>query len=286
MGLSWSKNAAVAPALAFCGLRHQRRGSSGTPRGQIRGTSASGACGGAARGHDRLATALYERPQARASAYLVEIRRSHSHSGNCMEHQLFESDATAAKGSAAGDKYGRTMATDRKKRSSFQKSTARRRSSLNLLCRRFTAAEREQLVHWVKTRTSPQRLVTRSRIVLLAGEGHSVAEIARRLAVTPATVRLWCERFHRRGVGALEKDAPGRGRRPGMDKRTVVAVLRAMSTPPAERVWTARTLAAAVGTSVSTVWRVWKRHHLTSSSAPDAIAHSLRKVISETLPKR
>jgi transposase len=122
----------------------------------------------------------------------------------------------------------------------------------------------------------------RSRIVLLASEGHSVTEIARRLAVTPATVRLWCERFHRRGVGALEKDAPGRGRRPGMDKRTVVAVLRAMSTPPAGRVWTARTLAAAVGTSVSTVWRVWKRFHVAPSSSQERLMATLRQAVSAT----
>src|SRR5687767_11816435 len=92
----------------------------------------------------------------------------------------------------------------------------------------LTAAERAQLIEWVRRPTSPHRLVVRSRIVLLASEGATATAIARRLHVSPTTVRLWWERFRNRGLAALERDAPGRGRRPGMTPEKVVATLRGM----------------------------------------------------------
>jgi transposase len=186
-----------------------------------------------------------------------------------------------AKGAGGADKRATRASAQRESRTPFQQLPAHPRRSVTALCRRITHAEREQLLRWVKTKTSPQRLVMRSRIVLLAGEGHGVSEIARRLSVAPATVRLWCERFHRRGVGALEKDAAGRGRRPGMDMRVVVAVLRAMLTTPPKAVWTARSLATAAGTSVSTVWRVWQRCRVEASSSRTSIHEALRKATAE-----
>lgn len=110
----------------------------------------------------------------------------------------------------------------------FQQLPALRRSSSVLPCVLVTPAEHAQLLRWVRARTSPHRLVVRSRIVLLAGDGLSTGAIAARLHVSPATVRLWCRRFHRQGVGALVHDAPGRGRRPGMSRTVTMEVLRAM----------------------------------------------------------
>jgi transposase len=49
--------------------------------------------------------------------------------------------------------------------------------------------------------------------VLLAADGSSTTGIARRLGTTIKTVVLWRRRFVAGGVGALEKDASGRGRK-------------------------------------------------------------------------
>jgi transposase len=146
-----------------------------------------------------------------------------------------------------------------------------------------TDAEHAQLLRWVRSRTSPHRLVVRSRIILLASQGVTAAAIARRVHVSPATVRLWCRRFALDGVCALEREAPGRGRRPGMARAAVVRVLRVMSRGPgpAPR-WTARTLGTAAGTSPSTVWRVWQRHGLGPAAAGREVARALQQVISET----
>lgn len=151
-----------------------------------------------------------------------------------------------------------------------------------LRCVLVTPAERAQMQRWVAARTSPQRLVVRSRIILLASDGLSIGAIAAHLHVSRTTVRLWCRRFHQKGVGALAYDSPGRGRRPGMSPSATLAVLKAMvGLQAGGDTWTVRSLAGA-GTSASTVWRVWKRFRLGATSSPSDLAHALEQVISET----
>jgi len=55
--------------------------------------------------------------------------------------------------------------------------------------------EQAALEQFTKRHKSGQQLVLRARIVLAAGEGHSNAEIARRLSVSVETVRLWRDRW-------------------------------------------------------------------------------------------
>lgn len=152
-----------------------------------------------------------------------------------------------------------------------------------LPCVVITPWERAQLLQWVRRRTSPQRLVVRSRIVLLASEGLPVSAIARRLHVTPATARLWCNRFARKGVLALAHDAPGRGRKPGMSQAPTLAVLRAMlQVRSSDATCTTRSLARQSGASASTVCRVWKQYGLVSTSSVTTVARAIEKAISET----
>src|SRR5262245_34249990 len=77
------------------------------------------------------------------------------------------------------------------KTAAFQKITAatgdasacRPRQGVSL-----TTQERAQLLRWVRARKAAYRLVTRSRIILMASEGRSAPTIAARMNVTPATV--------------------------------------------------------------------------------------------------
>ena len=147
---------------------------------------------------------------------------------------------------------------------------------------RLPEADRLQLQRWVRRRTERHRTVVRSRIVLLAARGLPVSQIAAQVHVTPATVRLWCRRFEENGIGALEHDARGRGRRPGMTFPRVRAVLDAMrELPPATRV-TARRVATAAGTGATTVWRVWARFGLSGASPIEEIDRAIAQSISET----
>jgi transposase len=61
--------------------------------------------------------------------------------------------------------------------------------------------------------TAPQRLVLRSRIVLMLADGCPAREIARRLGVSRPTVALWRRRYAEEGCDALTRDRPGRGRK-------------------------------------------------------------------------
>jgi len=73
--------------------------------------------------------------------------------------------------------------------------------------------------------TAPQRLVLRSRIVLLLADGCPAREVARRLGVSRPTVALWRRRYAEEGPEALTHDRPGRGRKPSRiaDSQPLVA---------------------------------------------------------------
>jgi hypothetical protein len=82
--------------------------------------------------------------------------------------------------------------------------------------------ERGELVHRAACYTRPHREVLRAKLVLLAAEGHSNAEIARRLGMSTKAVGRWRGRFHEQRVAGLEDQArsgrprcfpPGAGRR-------------------------------------------------------------------------
>jgi transposase len=112
---------------------------------------------------------------------------------------------------------------------------------------------------WVQASTSPQRLVRRSRIVLLLAGGRSKSQVATHLGVSRRTVALWEQRFLEGGAEALLHDRPGRGRPRGRSADAVASITAAMASPPSGRErWTARALARHVGVSHSTVLRVWR----------------------------
>lgn len=74
--------------------------------------------------------------------------------------------------------------------------------------------DRATLERWVRMPTAEQRIVRRSQIVLLLGEGLAAREVARRLGVSRQTVDLWRRRYAEEGRDALTRDRPGRGRKP------------------------------------------------------------------------
>ena len=111
--------------------------------------------------------------------------------------------------------------------------------------------QRALLEQWVRGRTSSQRLVLRSRIVLLAAQGLSDRAITQRLNVSRQTIRLWERRFVAVGPHGLAQDAPGRGRKPTLPANAVATALaRPRSSHP-----TIRQLAEELGASRSAVHR-------------------------------
>ncbi len=112
----------------------------------------------------------------------------------------------------------------------------------------------------VRRPSSPQALVRRARIALLAGQGRANAAIAAELGCCVATVRTWRRRFARGGIPAL-RDRPRSGRPQvyGPDVRLAVVATATSAPPDGEPAWTHGMIAASLagtGISVSQVGRI------------------------------
>jgi transposase len=120
-------------------------------------------------------------------------------------------------------------------------------------------AERAQLESWTRRRTSAQALALRSRIVLLAAEGHNHREIARELGIDRNTVAKWRSRFvEHRLDGLTDEPRPGRPRMI-TDEQVEEVIVRTLETTPKDAThWSTRSMAAEVGLTQSAVLRIWK----------------------------
>ena len=128
----------------------------------------------------------------------------------------------------------------------------------------ITEDQRKTLGAWVRARKTPQRVVLRSRICLLATEGVSHNAIAKRLNTTRTTVLLWIKRFREQGLPGLSEDAPHGPSARRLDAEKVKAIVEATlhTTPKDSTHWSTRTMAKAQGVSRSTVQRIWNSHGL------------------------
>ncbi len=128
--------------------------------------------------------------------------------------------------------------------------------------------DKQLLESWIRAKTTPQRVVFRAQICLLAEKGHTAAEIAQTLSTSRPTVALWKKRFEEHGPAGLNKDAP-RGPSPRkldaqLKNKIVETTLN--STPPDTDHWTTRSLAKALGLSNATIARVWKSQGIRAKS--------------------
>lgn len=128
----------------------------------------------------------------------------------------------------------------------------------------ITEAHRRTLERWLRAQGTPQQVVLRARIILMAAEGAANNRVAAELGVSRSTVILWRERFRAGGPAALTETAPGRGRKPSIDAGRIKAIVEATTTttPPGATQWSCRTMAKAQGVSPATIQRIWDAHGL------------------------
>jgi transposase len=124
--------------------------------------------------------------------------------------------------------------------------------------------DREQLQRWVRAQFTPQQVVLRSRILLMAAEGKQDLEIASELAVNRHTPALWRKRFGTQGLEGLWEVGPGRGRKSTYGEQKVAAILDAtlQTKPKGSTHWSCRTMARAQKVSPSTISRLWRQYNL------------------------
>lgn len=128
---------------------------------------------------------------------------------------------------------------------------------------RATRRQREALIKVVRQRSSPQKMVLRCRIVLLALKRHSNCEIARQLETSRPTIVLWRRRFKEGGIEALD-DASRPGRKKQIPEKKIERILTAtlFTKPPGSTHWSTRLMADKMSVSQTTVSRVWREHGL------------------------
>ncbi len=129
----------------------------------------------------------------------------------------------------------------------------------------LTAAQRAELTRMAVSSSLPHRQVVQAKALLLAADGVTNQEIARRCQVEPDTVRRWRVRFAEQGVDGVGKIAKGRDRKSPLTEGTVAESVRltCQETPEDSGMhWTARSLAKCFGVGKDTIAKVWADHSL------------------------
>ena len=127
----------------------------------------------------------------------------------------------------------------------------------------ISESERAELLALARAGKTEQRIATRARIALAAGEGRPNRAIASDLGVSPMTVLLWRGRFTADRVAGL-RDAPRPGREPiyGRTERDRVIALTLEPPPQGVTHWSARRMSARTGISITTIQRIWAEANL------------------------
>jgi transposase len=125
-------------------------------------------------------------------------------------------------------------------------------------------ADRERLLRLVRDRNTPQKVVWRARIVLLAADGLQAIAIAASVGKSLLTVRRWRRRYMAKGVDGLLKDATRPPRRKPLtaEKIKQVVDMTLHQKPSNATHWSLSSMAAATGLSRSSIQRIWSQHGL------------------------
>jgi transposase len=127
-----------------------------------------------------------------------------------------------------------------------------------------SVSDRERMERLVRDRNTPQKVVWRARIVLLASDGMTAEAIAAAAGKSLLTVRRWRRRYVAAGVDGLLKDAtrPSRVKPLSPEKIERVVHMTLHEKPPNATHWSLRSMAKAAGVSCSSVQRIWRSHGL------------------------
>ena len=128
----------------------------------------------------------------------------------------------------------------------------------------MTTEQKHQLEQWVQAPSTPQKVVLRAHICLLAHAGLPNRRIAQMLKTARPTVILWRNHFARAGVAGLEHEPARKPSSQRLNKNTIKMIVEAtLHTKPADAThWSCRTLSEKFKVSHMTVARIWDSHGL------------------------
>jgi transposase len=132
------------------------------------------------------------------------------------------------------------------------------------VCIWLSPEDRAELEGWVADRNTPQKLVWRSRIVLLSAAGNGTMSIMRTVGKSKPSVWRWQARYLAQGIAGLKRDATRPGRKPALTPEVIARVVEKTlhEKPQAATHWSTRTMAQAVGLGHTSVRRIWHAHGL------------------------
>src|ERR687889_2620080 len=124
--------------------------------------------------------------------------------------------------------------------------------------------QREVLEILARSQSAEHRVVQRSRVLLLAGDGVSNSEISEVTGVSRPTVLAWRGQFEKDGLVGFGEVAKGRGRKPSISDEKVAEIvdLALHSKPEGQTHWSCRSMAKHVGVSSASVQRIWSARGL------------------------
>lgn len=128
----------------------------------------------------------------------------------------------------------------------------------------MSSDQRATLEAWTRAGSTPQRVVLRSKICLLAAQGMANNAIAKELHTSRPTVLQWRNRFRKLGPPGLAEDAPHGPSARRLDEAIVRSIVETtlQTTPPDATQWSTRTLAKRMGVGHATIARIWDAHGL------------------------
>src|SRR5271156_1945599 len=93
------------------------------------------------------------------------------------------------------------------------------------ICVWLSPEDRAQLESWMADRNTPQKLVWRSRIVLLSAARVGTMSIAREVGKSKPTVWRGQARYVAQGIAGLKRDASRPGRKPPLAPEVMAQVV-------------------------------------------------------------
>lgn len=124
--------------------------------------------------------------------------------------------------------------------------------------------DQSTLEAWVRSRTIPQRMAERAKVLLASADGASVRDVAAEIGVSIPTVRSWLSRYEAEGLTGLERDRPRSGRPKQVNAEVEAEIVRRTvdTMPPSGTHWSTRIMAAEMGVHQTTISRIWRANGL------------------------
>src|SRR5450432_581045 len=129
--------------------------------------------------------------------------------------------------------------------------------------------QRAELDAFMRSPSTPKRLVDRARIIWLARDGASTKSVAQGLSLTSLTVSKWKRRYRVAGIAGLYDLArPGQPRKLTAERRDEIIRYTRQAIPEHGTRWSIRQMAVFAGVTQHQVRQIWNAARLTPATSP------------------